>query len=101
MSHPPSSPRRQYPLLWFEQNFDTEEKIATLLRPELDSGNLTLHDYELSKVHISTYTHLLTLTHPQDFYPRKHRFLPVCTPPKYSKLLTELIDSSCLQMCVQ
>jgi hypothetical protein len=42
-------PKLQYPLIWFETEFDSTEKVANLLAPEYENGNLTIHDFELAK----------------------------------------------------
>lgn len=40
---------RAYPLKWIEAVFDSKERTESLLRPEVENGNVTYHDMELAQ----------------------------------------------------
>jgi hypothetical protein len=40
---------RAYPLKWIEDTFNSREKTESLLRPEVENGNVTYHDMELAQ----------------------------------------------------
>jgi len=41
----PDPPRVPIPLTWLESNFNTRPRTEQLLRPELDDGLITQHDF--------------------------------------------------------
>ncbi|TFY71484.1 hypothetical protein EVG20_g1511 [Dentipellis fragilis] len=54
-------PTVYYPLPWLEGTFSSRNRTDSLLRPELENGTITLHDFNAAV----------------DFYPRSHRYWPV------------------------
>lgn len=40
---------RAYPLKWMEDTFNSKERTESLLRPEVENGNVTYHDMELTQ----------------------------------------------------
>lgn len=49
---------------WFDHAFSSRQATEQLLRPDLESGLLSQHDFNLAV----------------DFLPGYHRYLPVCLP---------------------
>ena len=50
----PTQPNRserayRYPLKWIEGTFNSKEKTESLLRPEVENGNVPYHDMELAQ----------------------------------------------------
>ncbi|KAI9445290.1 hypothetical protein H4582DRAFT_905792 [Lactarius indigo] len=46
MQHSESQPRVPIPLTWLESTFNTRSRTEQLLRPELDNGVITQHDFD-------------------------------------------------------
>lgn len=49
---------------WLDKTFNTRAKAEELLRPELENGTISEHDYDLAT----------------KFLPGYHRYYPVSTP---------------------
>jgi len=45
----PDQSARPYPLEWMESTFNSKERTESLLRPEVENGNVTYHDMELAQ----------------------------------------------------
>jgi len=45
----PGQSSKLYPLKWIESTFNSKEKTESLLRPEVESGNVTYRDMELAQ----------------------------------------------------
>ena len=55
-----------YPVQWLDQTFPSRSKAEALLRPDLESGLINQHDYNLATT----------------FLPGFHRYWPVRVPPQ-------------------
>ena len=45
----PQPSTRAYPLKWIEETFNSKERTDSLLRPEVENGNVTYHDMDLAQ----------------------------------------------------
>ncbi|TFY79046.1 hypothetical protein EWM64_g4968 [Hericium alpestre] len=50
-----------YPVPWLEGTFTSRDRTEALLKPELENGTITYHDYESAT----------------SFYPGMHKYYPV------------------------
>ena len=53
-----------YPVAWLDETFSSRQRTEALLRPDLDSGIITEHDFRLATT----------------FLPGYHRYWPVRPP---------------------
>ena len=42
-----------YPVHWLDENFNSRAKVQELLRPDLESGLITEHDFRLATTFLS------------------------------------------------